>query len=652
MNLKKQITSLALLATLVPLIAVGSFVYLGQKEQMEDGLSNLLEEVGQSTTQLMDNYIMNRAQDLSLVVGSSTLRNTPESAEYGLNRYLSNFEEFDSLVFIDTAQNHVAHAGNPLLSKGERNLNQAIQRWRGELDSSQPTIIDVIPDQGDFTRYLAFARPVRHEGEFYGWVIGQVNSEKIAAFSNSVRVGDTGRATLFNKNGILIGHPNRSRYGFDMSHYPIMQEPVYEDRGNPGEFFLSGDGDTKWGMTLLLEDTLETYGLKWGIIVDQVDNELYAPVINLARTIILGSLAGVIIFSIIGYLVALRISKPAGTIQKEIETIARELNLTLKPSVNSKDEFGDIARSFTSLIERFHTLVADIKLSVAAITTASKEIAAGNTDLSQRTEEQASSLEETASSLEELTATVKQNAENAKQANQLAQGASQTAEEGGHKSQRAVATMEAISESSGKIAEITNMIDSIAFQTNILALNAAVEAARAGEQGRGFAVVASEVRSLAQRSAAAAKEIKELINASVSTIEEGRQLVSDTGTTINEVVVSVRRVADIMAEITAASDEQSQGIEQVNQAVIQMDDVTQQNAALVEEAAAAAESLEEQAETLATGVAVFKVTDDQPQKSIAQPVRKAVSEKKAPSVKKASKLPPPKRQSDNEWEEF
>jgi len=253
------------------------------------------------------------------------------------------------------------------------------------------------------------------------------------------------------------------------------------------------------------------------------------------------------------------------------------------------------------------TIISQIKEATDSIHTAAKEIAQGNTDLSQRTEQQASSLQQTASSMEELTSTVKQNSENAKQANQLAIGASDVAVRGGAVVGEVVRTMDEITAASKKISDIISVIDGIAFQTNILALNAAVEAARAGEQGRGFAVVATEVRNLAQRSAAAAREIKALIGDSVQKVESGSRLVGEAGTTIREVVQQVKRVTDIMSEISAASMEQSSGIEQVNTAVTQMDEVTQQNAALVEQAAAAAESLQEQAESLADAVSVFKL---------------------------------------------
>ena len=282
-------------------------------------------------------------------------------------------------------------------------------------------------------------------------------------------------------------------------------------------------------------------------------------------------------------------------------------DLTHTIHIDGNDEVVQLLISLSAMKDSLISIVSQVRTGSDTIATASNQIAAGNMHLSSRTEEQASSLGETAASMEELTSTVKQNSENARQANQLAMSASDVAVKGGAVVSQVVDTMASINDSSKKIVDIISVIDSIAFQTNILALNAAVEAARAGEQGRGFAVVASEVRNLAQRSAAAAKEIKTLIGDSVDKVAAGSKLVGEAGKTMDEVVASVRRVTDIMSEITAASNEQSTGIEQVNQTIAQMDEVTQQNAALVEEAAAAAESLQDQAHNLSHVVSVFQL---------------------------------------------
>ncbi len=275
-----------------------------------------------------------------------------------------------------------------------------------------------------------------------------------------------------------------------------------------------------------------------------------------------------------------------------------------------KDELGRLMEALKVMDERLTLTVSEVRSGSDSVSTAAQEIAHGNDDLSQRTQEQASSLEETASSMEQMTSTVKQNAENASHANQLARGAREQAERGGEVAGRAIVAMSDINASSRKIADIVGLIQEIAFQTNLLALNAAVEAARAGEQGRGFAVVATEVRSLAQRSAGAAKEIKALIDDSAEKVRDGSDLVNQSGTALAEIVDSVKKVTDIVAEIAAASQEQSAGIDQVNNAVMQMDEMTQQNAALVEEAAAAARAMQEQAGELTRQVGFFQMNDD------------------------------------------
>jgi methyl-accepting chemotaxis protein len=307
------------------------------------------------------------------------------------------------------------------------------------------------------------------------------------------------------------------------------------------------------------------------------------------------------------YFVTRGIVRPLKEAVQVAQTVAGG-DLTSQVDVVGMDETGQLLRALKDMNGSLATIVTEVRSGTDTIGTASQQVASGNADLSSRTEEQASSLEQTASSMEELTSTVKQNADNALRANRLATTASKIARQGGDVVAEVIGTMNSINESARKIAEITGVIDSIAFQTNILALNAAVEAARAGTNGAGFAVVAAEVRTLAQRSAAAAKDIKILIGDSVGKVDAGSRLVEQAGATMGEVVDSIRRVTDIMGEISAASQEQSEGIGQVAQAIVRMEQVTQQNAALVEEAAAASDSMQDQARKLAEVVSVFKLT--------------------------------------------
>ncbi|MES2015587.1 MAG: methyl-accepting chemotaxis protein [Pseudomonadota bacterium] len=354
------------------------------------------------------------------------------------------------------------------------------------------------------------------------------------------------------------------------------------------------------------------------------------------RWMMLGSMLGLVLAAAwIARMICRAVTVPLNNAISVAQAVASG-NLVNEFDVGATNEVGQMLRALKEMNDSLRTIVGDVRGSIENISAATRDIASGNADVSSRLESQASNLEETASSMEEMTSTVRQNADNARQANDLVIGASNAADKGGTVVSQVVQTMGEINEGSRKIVDIIGVIDGIAFQTNILALNAAVEAARAGEQGRGFAVVAAEVRNLAQRSASAAKEIKDLITHSVERVEAGNQLADQAGKAMGEIQGSVRRITQIMSEIAVASAEQGQGIEQINQAVTQMDDMTQQNAALVEQTAAASASLQEQAATLVTSMSIFTLGNEQQRGEQRQkmPPPRAVARRPAPALRR------------------
>ncbi|WP_338763842.1 Cache 3/Cache 2 fusion domain-containing protein [Massilia sp. METH4] len=471
--------------------------------------------------------------------------------------------------------------------------------------------------------------PVRDAaGKIVGVLYVGVNiSHEIATLKErigSIKVGSTGYFYVLDSTpgpnlGKLIVHPKREGDVIldskDSDGRPFIREILEKGEGVITYPWLNPD-ETSPREKIVAYTTFK--GWNWVIAGGAYREEITAEAARLRNWYIAAGFAALAAFSAIMYFGVRRyITQPLREVEQAATRIAAG-DLTVQLAVDGKDEIAGLTRAMNGISANLSAVVGQVRGGADQIALASGEIASGNQDLSSRTEQQAGNLEETASSMEELTATVRQNAENARQANQLAQNASDVAARGGAVVSQVVDTMGSIDASARKIVDIIGVIDGIAFQTNILALNAAVEAARAGEQGRGFAVVAGEVRTLAQRSAAAAQEIKGLIGNSVSQVEAGSKLVEQAGSTMQEVVASVRRVTDIMAEIRVASEEQSSGIEQVNMAITNMDQVTQQNAALVEQAAAAAAAMQEEAASLARVVRQFQLDEARAKKTRVQ----------------------------------
>jgi methyl-accepting chemotaxis protein len=433
----------------------------------------------------------------------------------------------------------------------------------------------------------------------------------------NMRYGEAGYFTVLNSQPTILMHPThpeligRDVGGYQDSNGVRFYKDTVDLIKRDGQGFVSYSfpkpGATESTPKVSYSVAYQPWDwiLQTGIYIDDIDAEFRSALFQSLGilAVLAGALSAMVVLLNRGILRSLG-GEPSYAAEIANRIASNDLTAMVKIA---PDDRVSLLFSMKRMQEQLTRTIGTIKVSADSIATATQQIAAGNQDLSQRTEEQAASLEETAASMEQLTSTVTQNADNASQANQLAAQAAHVAEQGGAVVSRVVETMDGINASSDRIADIVGIIEGIAFQTNILALNAAVEAARAGEQGRGFAVVASEVRSLAQRSSAASKDIKELIHESVERVQAGAGHVREAGAKMHEITHEIRRVTDIMSEITAASQEQSKGIGQVNQAVTQMDTVTQQNAALVEEAAAAASSLASQAADLKASVAMFRL---------------------------------------------
>ncbi|MBL0727694.1 methyl-accepting chemotaxis protein [Piscinibacter sp. HJYY11] len=448
-------------------------------------------------------------------------------------------------------------------------------------------------------------------------------SSRVAAVEAKLAELEKQLATHLAEYSKLIGSPEEKAL-FDAAEAELkiyvgmnaaMVTRMRDLRAVEAKVILNGEGARSFGAANATLTKLVELNAQGSDAAAKAAEAAYAR----ARIIVLAALCAMVVLGLgVGWLVSRDIVTATSQAVTGADRIAAgDLSRTI--ATERGDEIGQLFKALSKMQANLRQIVTGVRQNAEGVAAASAEISAGNHDLSGRTEQQASALEETAASMEELGSTVRQNADNARQANQLAMSASTVAVSGGEVVDRVVETMKGINESSRRIADIIGTIDGIAFQTNILALNAAVEAARAGEQGRGFAVVASEVRSLAQRSAEAAKEIKSLISTSVERVEQGSSLVDQAGTTMQEVVASIKRVTDIMGEISAASTEQSAGVAQVGEAITQMDQATQQNAALVEQSAAAAESLKGRAKKLVDEVAVFKLDADAPAARSAAP---------------------------------
>ncbi len=632
-SIARRLSFQLVLSLVMALLLVSVGMALKQESLARAEIVRWVEDKTESVAESIDAYdTMSRTMTLRAFLSfKQQLDGTFEADEAGGllklngNALNNDFKEVDQFAV------NIGGVATVFMRKGDdfERITTSLKKANGEramgtlLDRKHPAYPLVLQGQTYTGRADLFGKPFMTHYEpmknaegtivgilFIGFDISAFQ-ESLAKSINEARFFESGATVLIDpraldEEAVFVNHPSATGKKV-LEAYPDAKELLSQLRQSDELYLQNTTSLVKPDMASpwLVKRTVKSGGL-W-VLAEVSDEEAMAEhweTQYLFFTVLgLTSLAlGVGMF----WLVNRNVSRPLADLTTAINTLA-EGDLSRPFNTTLTDEVGQLIQQSESMRQTFVGIVQRLHTASDNINSAASEIASGNQDLSARTEQTASNLEQTAASMEELTATVRQSADAARQANQLAANASEIAERGGRVVGQVVATMEEINHSSKKISDIIGVIDGIAFQTNILALNAAVEAARAGEQGRGFAVVAAEVRNLAQRSAEAAKEIKGLIGASVDRVGVGTQLVADAGQTMSEIVGSVQRVSDIIGEITAASGEQSGGISQVNTAVAQLDQMTQQNAALVEQSAAAAISLKDQAERLAQTVAVFRV---------------------------------------------